>query len=444
MNVSELFERCRELTTAQPTVPARRYMHQTLVLCCGEALRNSRQAYGNLFAQVDYLSKRHRLPVSERIALQQARRHSNDNDELDREEWMYDVRAITLFVSAVFGQPTPPDIMALLPMSERPRAATAAISRRYVRCIVTGWDDSRIYATTADGQIDIMANDACPPEILTEGMQLNLLDCRQKDNTLEAGLIVAEPDFLVDISSIAACFQDYGHHPISYLLNRMKPRAVSQAILLGNFAGTALDDLIHHPSATFADSLRSSFREQALPFAACPGFDAQKFKADALQQTANIRETVEVLFGNTSPSAYDRSRALLEPSFVCERLGLQGRVDLMTDDMRLLVEQKSGKNWNIERPQSGQKGKQREDHYAQLLLYYGVLRYNFDLSYDQVDMRLLYSRYPARQGLMVVNYYQQLFREAIHLRNRIVALETGIARSGFATVMPMLSPTLLL
>ncbi|MBR1548733.1 MAG: AAA family ATPase, partial [Prevotella sp.] len=63
---------------------------------------------------------------------------------------------------------------------------------------------------------------------------------------------------------------------------------------------------------------------------------------------------------------------------------------------------------------------------------------------DQVDMRLLYSRDPARQGLMVVNYYQRLFREAIRLRNRIVALETGIARCGFATVMPMLSPTLLL
>lgn len=75
---------------------------------------------------------------------------------------------------------------------------------------------------------------------------------------------------------------------------------------------------------------------------------------------------------NASEAAY-----LLEPSFVCERLGLQGRVDLMTADMSLLVEQKSGKNMKIEYQSHDSSGRQREDHYVQLLLYYGILRYNF-------------------------------------------------------------------
>jgi hypothetical protein len=120
----------------------------------------------------------------------------------------------------------------------------------------------------------------------------------------------------------------------------------------------------------------------------------------------------------------------------------------MTDDMRLLVEQKSGKNWNIERlanhlpPVSPYPYK--EDHYVQLLLYYGVLRYNFQLSADRVDIRLLYSKYAARQGLLVVNYYQQLFREAIHIRNLIVAQEIRLAREGFATVFPQLHAGILL
>lgn len=47
-------------------------------------------------------------------------------------------------------------------------------------------------------------------------------------------------------------------------------------------------------------------------------------------------------------SLYDRKKAILEPSFVCEALGIQGRVDLMTTDCKLLVEQKSGRNMNIE------------------------------------------------------------------------------------------------
>lgn len=57
-------------------------MHQTLVLACGEALLNSRQGFGNLFAQVDYLCKRHGIAMRERIAIQQMRRHSNSTKEM--------------------------------------------------------------------------------------------------------------------------------------------------------------------------------------------------------------------------------------------------------------------------------------------------------------------------------------------------------------------------
>ena len=223
---------------------------------------------------------------------------------------------------------------------------------------------------------------------------------------------------------------------------------------MGNFAGSALDDLIHHPDTPFADTLRKSFSEQVLPFCTCMDFDGARFKTDALQQEANIREAVDVLFKGSNTEmlrvddTYDIQRALLEPSFVCEHLGLQGRVDLMTDDMRLLVEQKSGKNRNIERLMQQQPPvgpyPYQEAHYVQLLLYYGVLRYNFHLSADSVDIRLLYSKYPASQGLLVVNFYQQLFREAIQVRNRIVAQEIRMAREGFATVLSQLRPSILL
>ena len=42
----------------------------------------------------------------------------------------------------------------------------------------------------------------------------------------------------------------------------------------------------------------------------------------------------------------------------------------MTSDFRLLVEQKSGANYNIQRNQPNEYGSfQKEDHYVQLLLY---------------------------------------------------------------------------
>lgn len=112
----------------------------------------------------------------------------------------------------------------------------------------------------------------------------------------------------------------------------------------------------------------------------------------------------------------------------------------MTSDKHLLVEQKSGKNWNLEHAASVPQASHlyAEAHYVQLLLYYGILRYNFHLSADKVDIRLLYSRYPARQGLLVVNYYQQLFHEAIRLRNQIVAQEIQVAKKGFNSILPQL------
>lgn len=440
MQVSELFERCVELADVAPSGASLRYLHETLVLACAEALRGSRQGFGNVFAQVDYLCKHHGIAMRDRIAIQQMRRHSNGKEQITQEDtgeyqlsWLYDVRALALFISAIFHEDIPHKLLTRLPATGCQQEHQAQVNLRYVRCIVDSWDEHYIYASTADGPICV--EDTSLHEILTEGMQLNLLDCHREGTTITAGLIVIEPDFLVDISSIAACFQDYGHHPMSYLFNRLKARVNSQQILLGNFAGSALDDLINSPTTPFTETLRRSFSEQALQFCTCSGFDATRFKADAQQQVTNIREAVDVLFDD-----YQRDRALIEPSFVCERLGLQGRVDLMTDDMRLLVEQKSGKNWNIERlanhlpPVSPYPYK--EDHYVQLLLYYGVLRYNFQLSADRVDIRLLYSKYAARQGLLVVNYYQQLFREAIHIRNLIVAQEIRLARDGFATIFP--------
>ena len=280
------------------------------------------------------------------------------------------------------------------------------------------WDERYIYATiqgTGEGHRTTYDDDLRP--LLREGMQLNVL----------GDLIVVEPDFLVDVSALATLFSEDSHHPLLYTIGRMLPRANSQAILLGNFAGSALDDIINHEDATLGHTLTESFREQALQFCTCPDFSPLAFKADAQVQMTNLRETVGLLFDR-----YDREKAILEPSFICERLGLQGRVDMMTTDMQLLVEQKSGKLW-------GKEHGAREPHIVQLLLYYGMLHYNFDVAPDNIDMRLLYSRYPAQCGLIKIGFNEALFREAIAMRNRVVAQELQTAREGFNSVLPRLT-----
>ena len=438
MTVEELFERCLELATTEPSAAGNRFMHETLVLCCAEGLKSAGTGFGNLFSQVDYLAKRCGMQTAERMAVQQMRRHSNHAKVLGREEWLHDVRALALFVSAVFKAGVPGELLQRLPLQPVSTEALPAVNARYIRCVVSRFDGQTIWADTADsGHVEVDCSEhEYLGKMLREGMQLNLLDSHAEGERVQPGLVVVEPDFLLDISALAHCFQgSYGHHPLFYTTERLRPRGNSQAMLLGNFAGAALDDIIHDSEAPLSDTMNSFFREQALQFTTCDDFNPQRFVDDARQQSANIREAVEALFGQD----YDRQKALLEPSFVCEQLGLQGRIDLMTSDMRLLVEQKSGKNYNLERyAQPTGTGLQKEEHYVQLLLYYGILRYNFGRTDSQVDIRLLYSRYPAARGLLYVNFYRELFREAIRLRNRIVATEMLIVREGFGRILPLL------
>ena len=234
----------------------------------------------------------------------------------------------------------------------------------------------------------------------------------------------------------------------------MTPSANSQAILVGHFAGKALDDIINGEGHyEWKETFKKNFKEKALEFCTCEDLNRdEQFKAAALSQTQNIQQIVAELFGEFRSSVfeprtafcYDRNQAILEPSFVCEQLGLQGRVDLMTADMKLLVEQKAGKNFNIQRNLPNEYGSyQKEEHYVQLLLYYGVLRQNFHVGNHQTDIRLLYSKYPLPGGLVVVNFYQKLFHEAIRLRNAIVFQEFDFALHGFAPALNSLTPTTL-
>jgi len=293
------------------------------------------------------------------------------------------------------------------------------------RCTVSHWDDTYVYGETAEGSVCLSGEAvAAVRPLLWKGMQLNLVNDSQ--------IVVVEPDFLMDVTSIAACFAQPGMHPLSYTLKRLEPRANSQAILLGNFAGAALDDIISRQPFDVTETLWRSFREQAMQFCACDDFNGECFINDARQQAANLEEVVSELFAD-----YDRHHALLEPSFVCEALGLQGRVDLMTDDLRLLVEQKSGRNHRIEKQAAIVH---RTDHFVQLLLYYGILRMNFQQHHEAIDIRLLYSKYPAREGLLRVDYQPQLLARAIQMRNLLVAWEFHFAKEGTEALLPLLPP----
>ena len=103
ISATELFLRVRELLMLPDLEPATRnkMMHDTLILCCHEGVKNTKQAFGNLFAQVDYLCKVHGIKIADKIAIQTMRRHSNKQEPLSEEDLKYDARALAIFISAV-------------------------------------------------------------------------------------------------------------------------------------------------------------------------------------------------------------------------------------------------------------------------------------------------------------------------------------------------------
>ena len=444
----ELFSRIADILSA-PSEAQALIMHETLVIACHEGLKNTRHGFGNLSSQVESLCRQHNIAPQDIVAIQKMRRHSNSNAPILPEDVAYDCRALAIFVSAVVQEAIPSFLVGKIPARGRTTENIQITNYRYIRCIVREWDDSTIQVavTNQDSSEELLLVDYMnTPDyidfsylrpMLREGMQLNLLDCTVTRKKVIPRLIVVEPDYLIDISTIANCFESYGHHPLLFTVNRLTPRLSNKHIVLGNFAGSALDDIINHPAGyDIKETFRSNFREKALDYATCPDFDAATFKQDAERQVKNIKGIVDEIF-----QTFDREKAILEPSFVCERLGIQGRVDLMTTDLKLLVEQKSGKNTFIERKYKNPHGSLHvEKHYVQVLLYYGILQYNFQLSPKNAHIQLLYSKYPLPDGLLEVEPLQKLIREAIRFRNQAVATEFWMADNGFDRMLPLLTP----
>ena len=444
----ELFSRIADILSA-PSEAQALIMHETLVIACHEGLKNTRHGFGNLSSQVESLCRQHNIAPQDIVAIQKMRRHSNSYAPILPEDVAYDCRALAIFVSAVVQEAIPSFLVEKIPAHGRITENIQITNYRYIRCIVREWNDSiiQVAVTNQDSSEELLMVDYMnTPEyvdfsylrsLLREGMQLNLLDCTVNRKKVVPRLIVVEPDYLIDISTIANCFETYGHHPLLFTVNRLTPRSTNKHIVLGNFAGSALDDIINHPAEyDIKDTFRSNFREKALDYATCADFDAASFKQDAEQQVENIKDIVDEIF-----QTFDREKAILEPSFVCERLGIQGRVDLMTTDLKLLVEQKSGKNIFIERKYKNPHGSLHvEKHYVQLLLYYGILQYNFQLSPKNAHIQLLYSKYPLPDGLLEVEPLQTLIREAIRFRNQAVATEFWMAENGFDRMLPLLTP----
>ena len=231
ITAKELFSRAAYILNTSELQPKERsqVMHETLVLCCHEGIKNSGHAFGNLFSQVDYLCNSLHIHPSDKIAIQTMRRHSNSSQPLPEEDLREDVRALCIFISAIYSCDIPTEVNAIIPQISRHQLQPKLINNRYIRCIVQSVNDDGIHVSIDQDNAPEQAivpyleeqrgiDHSYLKDLVHKNTQLNLLDNHIEGNLIQPTLVVLEPDFLLDISTIASCFTEFGHHPLLYLL----------------------------------------------------------------------------------------------------------------------------------------------------------------------------------------------------------------------------------
>ena len=261
---------------------------------------------------------------------------------------------------------------------------------------------------------------------LRVGAQLNIVRCHQgEEGVLLPELFIVEPDILIDITTVASCIEDYSESPLVHLIGRLHSDGVTSAILLGNLAGQLLDETLRGVRRPYAESARDFFRANPLLLATTPL--ETSFHSDAQQQADNIRQAVEKGLKEHF-STFSPADTVLEPTFFCETLGLQGRMDMLQLDYRILVEQKSGKGgWPPN--QDPQVPVAQQKHYAQVLLYMAILHYGLGMDNGQIAPFLLYSKYG--KGLLGMGPAPALLHTALRLRNQLARCEQIYAEEGY-------------
>lgn len=436
-------------------------------------LQNSKTKFSGFFAKVDYLltENRHKMPdvslaasvnafrirarrvrpfrrtISDSATTTSDKNPNTISDEELQQSVVHDTAALSRFISLLYDVPVPAVLDKRFPYIISQYHRPLYHHGDVMRVVINSWDDAYINAT------DSATGDACRiyyrkadnpyalsdrsylSDILLKGEQLNLILPRIEDGIIYPAIIIFNPDFLIDVTSLAGCFSEQETAtPYAYMLKKLAPAVSGEAIMLGNFAGQLLDEEVHHIHRTYEQSLAEFCARNAINLAVTPL--SPHFRTKAELQRQHIRQALSEALTEASAVSFQRdgSHTILEPSFFCETLGLQARMDFIQKDMTLMVEQKSGQ---ASSKSSLESPRVRPDHYVQALLYRAIFRYNYGVPYKDFHSYMLYSRYP--NSLLDIASAPELLFKALRLRNQVAWLELLLTRGGFR-ILDSLTP----
>lgn len=423
-----------KLAQAEKLIQLRRLFERA----CRQLSHVDHLTFPNFFSRLDYVAKKYGISPSLNQGLNALRIRTNSANRHQKAtvsdvEWS--IKLLADLIYEVSQEPTPMALHDIFPSGQMRFATKTRFKGERIprlRCHFSHVVDETLFYVFLDDDSTEAVRVKLTADFdgrlynseliaqLPKGVSLNLVDVAYEEDsaTYLPEIVVFEPDFLVDISAVAESFKDWGKHPHNYLLSRLELPQNSKYMVLGNLANGFLDAFVHQrPDAPieYGALMRKLFLQNPYELATCPDLEEaeseQQFFKDCALQFQNIKTLVEDFFPKDTYKV-DLSKVVLEPSFLCEMLGLQGRLDLMLSDYSLFIELKSGKAKEFPPPTT-----HKENHYVQMMLYFAVLHYNMGIDVHRSQAYLMYSRYPM---LYPERPFWGLVKAAIELRNRIV------------------------
>ncbi|SHF29739.1 AAA domain-containing protein [Dysgonomonas macrotermitis] len=428
------------------------YLKKILERNCKELTTGETLQFPSLFSRLVYLTQKYNIAPSLEWKLQNIRVKSaflqkNESNLVSPGQYDKAKDAIREFFSIIYlNQKT------TTPEEDTHSETHVNSSVKYLRVQITDLDpEEKLIIGICENTISEInikygvenINDTFNPTIerLWIGAQLNIIDSYlDKSGYYIPKYIVLEPDYLIDASAMAECFQNYSKSYLHYFRKRFEPPVSSHYILLGNLANFFLDELIfasHPDEVTFDQCFLKAFRDKPFEFTSCNDIkqpsDFRAFMSKAHTQFENIKRCIKEDFPANHINVND---CTLEPSFYCEQYGFQGRLDLLqlaqnSSDTTKIVELKSG---GVPFPKND-PSKIAVNHEVQTAIYRLIIKSVFGFDDRKISSAILYSAAENRgENLRLAVPYQKLEKEIINLRNLIIATEHDIYTGGTGAV----------
>ena len=183
-------------------------------------------------------------------------------DEELRQSVAHDTAALCKFIALVYDIPVPASLDDRFPYVVASYYRPLYRKGSEMRVIIDTWDDTlitatdsetgescRIYYRKADNPY-ALGDRAYLADILLKGEQLNLILPREEAGIIYPAIIIYNPDYLIDVTSLAGCFSEQETAtPYAYMLRKLAPAFSNEAIMLGNFSETVFPFHVMVPSS---------------------------------------------------------------------------------------------------------------------------------------------------------------------------------------------------